>query len=607
MTNPGARILALGAIALVGLVVIFIRVVYLASAGGSLSSRDDAPVRGTIQDRRGLVLASTEEASTIAVAPREVIDSEFTAASLSRWIHLPKRELLEKIEAGETRLHVPLARQVDNYLADRVMELRLPGVHRTREFRRVYPYGELAANLLGFTGRDATNALAGVELAYNRVLVSTPTRGSTIVHLSLDALIQHSLETELDRGLRESRSKRAVGIVMKVKSGEIAAMAVRPTFDPNRYWDSQPFARNNWAIRFNYEPGSTVKVFMAAMLLNERRIDPTEHFLCRGSIAFGDTVVHCKTRNQIHAHGSLTLRDILRRSCNVGIIAAMQRLPPAKVHEYMEGLGFGRRTELFPEAGLETTGYLPQLSAWVPSSKFYVPIGQSFSVTPLQLLRAGASLANGGRLMRPFVVQRVTDESGHPMQEAESQSLPNPFRPEVNQAIVEMMRAVVESGTGAGAAVRGIRVAGKTGTGQKATAAGYVDRYVASFLGFFPAEQPEYAMLILFDEPAGHAGGGSLAAPVFGRVLESIRPVIDRGVRTVHVDELRLTPQKQAAAGERDTMPELRGLTARESLELLPAGIDVRLFGSGTVFRQSPPAGTPLGSVAAVQLYLDTH
>ena len=601
------RMLVLGTLAALGLLVILVRISMLTFAGGSAEVPEDSPARGAIRDRRGVALALTEEASTIAVAPGEVIDSEFTATRLERWIGIPRRDIVERIEANSGRLHVPLARQVDNYVADRIMELRLPGVHRTREFRRVYPFGTLASNLVGFTGREATSALGGLELAYNRVLVSSAARGAIVLHLSIDALIQKHLEEELQRGMSESGSKRAVGIVMRVRSGEVLAMAVRPTYDPNSYWLSKPFQRTNWAVRFNYEPGSTIKVFMAAMLLNEGLVDPRERFLCRGSIAFGETVVHCKTRNQVHAHGYLNLRDILRRSCNVGIITAMQRLPPQKIHAYLDRLGFGHRTEVFPDAGIETAGYLPPIASWVPSSRYYVPIGQSFSVTPMQLLRAGSSLANGGRLVNPYVAMRVTDELGEPFQKAETQETANPFRPEVNAAVLDMMRSVVESGTGGGANVRGLPVAGKTGTGQKATAAGYVDRYVASFIGFFPAARPEYGMVILFDEPAGHAGGGSLAAPVFGRLLTAIRPIIDSGVRTVDLKDLRLAPVPGAKTASGDVMPDVRGLSARAAIQSLPPGTDVRLFGSGAVFRQSPLPGTALTPGTRIQLYLDPN
>lgn len=590
------------------LLVALVRVGYLATQETPGANRTEGVLRGIIKDRRGVSLAITEEASTIAVSPPEVIDNDFTARRLEKLIGIPRQEIIERVEAHPKRLHVPLVRQLDNYVADRVMELRLPGVHRTREFRRLYPFGALAANLVGFTGRDAGNALSGLELAYNEDLVGRAAVGSgPSLQLTIDALIQRKLEEELQKGLADSQAKRAVGIVMRVTTGEVLAMAVRPSYDPNRYWEARPFNRTNWAARFNYEPGSTVKVFMAGMLLNEGLVKPGEHFNCNGSVSFGDTVVHCKYRNQVRAHGSLNMRDILRKSCNVGIITAMQRLPPDRIHAYLQRLGFGTRTEMFPDSGIETAGYLPAIQSWVPSSRYYVPIGQSFSVTPLQLIRAGASLVNGGSLVRPYVVSNVTDGTGRVLSRTKPEKMENPFRPEINAAVLDMMRSVVERGTGAGARVPGIHVAGKTGTGQKATAAGYVDRYVASFMGFFPSEKPEYAMLILFDEPRGHAGGGSLAAPVFGRVLAAIRPLIDRGVRKVQLSDLKLAPLEKKSPDTSGRMPDLRGASAREALERLPLGSDVRVFGSGYVFRQSPAPGAALVPGQRVQLFLDTN
>jgi len=566
-------------------------------------------IRGAILDRRGMALALTEEASIIAASPREIIDPDFTARHLAPYLQEDPARLAERFRKREKSAYLALKRQVDNYIAERIMELKLPGIHREREYKRVYPSGTLAGNLLGFVGRDHNRALAGLERIFHKRLSVSENDGERrgpSLYLTIDSLLQHRLDRELGLAFQESGSRRATGILMNVRTGEILAISNFPNYDPNEYYKTRPFQRRNWALRFHYEPGSTVKIFMAAMLLQENAVRPDETFLCEGSIEFGEAAVHCKARNRIIKHGRLNLAGILERSCNVGTIKAMKRISRRKLHEYMSALGFGRKTGVLPRG--ETSAYFPGLNVMTLSSRYYMPIGQSFSVTPIQLLRAASSIANGGSLFKPLLVRKFVSARGRVLERSEIERSRNPFSPGVNARVLRLMQGVVRNGTGRGAYLRSMPAAGKTGTGQKATAAGYIDKYTASFLGFFPRDRPRYGMLILFDEPRGHAGGGSLAAPVFRKTLQSILPIIDPEVKTVGPGLLRPLPSP-ATGTNPGSLRDFRGLSAREALGIASRiyNLPVRLYGSGYVFRQFPPPGTDPRKIKILKLYLDDY
>ncbi len=583
--------------------------VFLLSQATEESADTQTVVRGPIEDRHGITLAVTEEASTIAIAPAEIYDTGLTAELLGKNLGARSEELLQKIYEGKNRKYFYIKRQVDNLTADQIIDLKLPGVYREREHRRYYPGGSLASNLLGFMGREQGRALEGLERDFNQALLQNsldhPYNGA-VLQLTLDSLIQHKLEQELSAAFTASGSKRAVGILMNIQTGEVLAMASLPNYDPNEYYRYTSFQRGNWSIRLNYEPGSTVKVFMAAILLAKKAVHPRKRFLCEGEIHFGESVIRCRYQNKIVRHGYLTLSEIIKHSCNVGIIKAMSKIKRSDMHEAMRRLGFGRETYVLPAGSGETVGYLPGKKHLVPSSMYYIPIGQGFNVTPIQLLRAGASIANGGRLVQPFVVRRLLSfDKKSTLMEWERNWERNPFPESVNRAVRKIMRHVVKSGTGAAANVEGIGVFGKTGTGEKSSAKGYLDKYVVSFIGFFPQKAPRYGALILFDEPKGHQSGGNLAAPVFKKFVRSVLPYLTPDSSKVKLTKLSPLPS-QPLKIESQRLHDFRGLAARNALQLLTKHykVEVKLKGSGYVYAQEPASGTNMKDVKNVTLYL---
>lgn len=584
------------------------RILWLSLSGpdDAVAERDNV-IRGPILDRRGISLARTEEASAIAIAPAELIDSEFAAQNLARYLAITPEEILKKIYQSNNRKYFYLKRQVDNFTADRIMDLKIPGIHREYEFKRLYPAGTVAGNLLGFVGRDPGVALAGLERSYHEILgrAEIGDRRGPSLYLTIDSLIQSRLEKEMRAAFESSGAKGATGIFMDLETGEVLAMASFPELNPNEYQTSKIESRENLGIRMAYEPGSTVKIFMAATLLKNNAVKPNEKFFCNGEYKVGNVTVRCRVHGKMFAHGEVTLSDIITKSCNVGIIQAMNRIPPEKLYADLKALGFGVRTDIVPPGSGEAPGYLPELADWVPASRIYFPIGQGFSVSPIQLLRAAGSIANGGALLRPALARQAVAQNGHVWYEHKIIRERNPYEPAVNREVVRYMRRVVAEGTARAASLEDIAIAGKTGTGQKSSARGYEEKYVASFLGFFPAQNPRYGGLIVFDD-AGEESGGSLAAPVFARFVQSILPVLRESSQTIKVPELapladpsrNFDPQK---------IGDFSGLSAREARYLASRvyGIPVELHGSGYVRSQEPPAGAPNQNVRKIKLFLE--
>ena len=411
---------------------------------------------------------------------------------------------------------------------------------------------------------------------------------------------------------------------MDVNSGAILALANFPNFDLNQYHKSRPEERGNWALRLNYEPGSTVKIFMVAMLLNEKAITDQERILCNGHIKLYDTIISCKRGGKVIKHGRVNLAEILEKSCNVGIIKAMQRIPKEKLYNYMKQLGFGEKTKVFPQGVGETMGYFPDLARWVSATSYYLPIGQSFSVTPIQLLRAGASMVNGGKLFKPFVAWKVLDpENNNVVNQHQFASKKSPFTKSVRKKVQKMMEKVVQRGTGVKARTKSIPVMGKTGTGEKSSAQGYTGSHVMSFLGFFPVENPRYATIILFDEPQDEQAGSSLAALALANFINSVSSELLSRSPKIEIQDMETfrDPKRIVAKGAlqkkvllerilvQKVLPDLRNLSAKEVINLFNEAeveieLKIELHGHGYVYKQNPPHGTKLRNTPRLDIYL---
>jgi cell division protein FtsI (penicillin-binding protein 3) len=503
------------------------------------------PKRGTIFDRMGRELAVSLDVDSVYGIPSKIDNPRELAQRLSRILREDPRRIERKL-AGDKHF-VWLSRKVDPAKAARVKELDSEEVRLRSETRRFYPKKALAGPLLGFTGMD-NEGLEGLERAYDKMLrgasgwvlaekdamgrmvfpggpgfqFKMPKPGNDLI-LTLDEVIQHIAEKELDAALAKSHAKGGVCIVMNPQTGEVLALSVRsnghgrPAFNPNEPQHYKPAEWRNRAVTDTFEPGSIFKPFLAAAALEERVAHPLERFDCSaGKIQLADRVI-----KDAHEHGVLTFADVIAQSSNVGTIKVALRLGKDRFYKYITAFGFGKKT------GVDLPGEIPGLlkdsRLWSGVSIGAVAIGQEIGVTPLQMAAAYCALANGGTLMRPYIVSEIVDRGGGPGKKFKPQPVGRVVSEETCAKVNTMLRRVVDLGTGQQAKPAGFTAAGKTGTAQKIDqrTGGYSKKdYVSSFVGFAPAGAPRLVIVVMVDTPEGAIYGGTVAAPVFRAVAE---------------------------------------------------------------------------------------
>lgn len=503
--------------------------------------------RGRITDRRGQTLAMDLAVKDVWIDPTRIQadgHGEFIAAHLARILQIDPAFILQRI-AREGREYEPIKRRVHQDVANEVARLPFRGVHFDDVMTRYYAQGSLMCHVLGFTNMEGVGS-AGVEQRYNsllrgipgyrvserdgrrsemyhrRQLDIAPRRGSDI-QLTLDQNLQYLLESELDKGLEQFGGQAAWGIMMRVRTGEILAMASRPAYDLNAFRESSLEQRRNRAISYNYEPGSTFKVAVIAAAFNEGLIAPSDIIDCENG------VWHFRGRplRDYRPHGRLTVADVLQKSSNIGSAKIALMMSEARLEKYLREFGFGRSTGI--DLPGEEGGILASRSQWSGISVTRIAMGHEVAVTALQLLNSVNAIANNGYLMQPYVVKRITDQDGQLIREGEPRVLSRPIREDTARLMSELMARVTdEGGTARAARMDGYRVAGKTGTAQKPVPGGYSDRLnIASFVGFLPAENPEISMVIVVDEPWPIRTGGAVAAPIFKAVAEQAVRYLD--------------------------------------------------------------------------------
>ena len=485
------------------------------------------PLRGEITDRSGELLALSVDVDSVAASPRRIRDSAVAAARLAPILRLRAREIAKRLTPH--RSFVWIKRWVTPDEAERVRRLDLEGVDLPTERRRLYPNGGLAAAYLGFAGRDEVG-LSGVELAYDRALRGAPSaipalrdgRGRKLVAwggdtdlrhgarlvLSLDARLQHLAERALDRAIAKTGARSGTVVALNPWNGDLLAVAERPGFDPNRFWTEAPRRFRARAFTDPFEPGSTLKPFVLARAFEAGVVDPETRIDCEnGAWSVADRVIH-----DWQPHGILSAGQVLTQSSNVGAAKIAERLGSVRLVEGLRRFGFGVRTGSgFPG---EAAGVLPELRPQQTVERSTLAFGQGMTATAIQLALAGATLANGGYHVWPRPVLRIEGPEGRvewPTGRGE-----RVLAERVAAQVLGLLHQAVEHGTGRRARVAGVPVAGKTGTAQKVVDGRYApDRFVASFLGFFPAEWPQVVCVVVLDEPRHPHTGGGAAAPVF--------------------------------------------------------------------------------------------
>ena len=493
--------------------------------------------RGRILDRSGVPLAITLDARDIYANPELVTDVDVEAEQIARILGLKPKDVRSALATDGTFAYV--ARQVDLDDAQRVEDLHLAGIDSISAPKRYYPAGVLASQVLGFVGIDGTG-LAGLEEQFEIELAGTagerkievapngqpiaqgidaetvPDDGVSL-RTTIDRDIQFQTQQALSRAVRDNGAKAGTVIVMDPRTGDILAMASFPSFDPNRFADTDPDRWRNRAVTDAFEPGSVNKIITAAAALESGTVSLTQRFQVPASMQVDEYTIH---DSHPHPVQTMMLSDIVAQSSNIGIAKVAGVMGKATLASYMNRFGFGRTTGLgFPA---ESDGIVPALEDWSDASLATIAYGQGISVTPLQMASVYATIANGGVWVQPRLVDGTVDEAGNftPAPPSPSHRV---IRDQTAATLTEMLAYVVDGGTGASAQIPWYQVAGKTGTALKPSPNGgyYSDRYVASFIGFLPAGRPRVIVAAILDEPAT-VYGGIAAAPLFQQVARYV-------------------------------------------------------------------------------------
>lgn len=639
------------------------------------------PVRGEIRDRKGVSLALSLRVESLYARPATFYPdyqgsrggtprhwgepdraaAEAVANRLAPVLGRSKRQILELLLRKTP--FVWIERQMTPDRAAAVRALGLEGIGLMTESRRFYPRGSLACQVIGFTNIDGVGQL-GVERAYEAFLAGRPGKvvalrdamrrplmldenyqeipvnGSTL-QLTLDATIQHIVEEALAEAVRQHRPQTAYAVVVEPDTGDILAMAGTPTFDPNhpvspRFRNrseseftpeeraafqqelaQQRAARKVHPVEDAYEPGSTMKIFTAAIALEERKVHLGEPISCEGGRwSFSRDL----TITDTHRNGVLSFEEVLWHSSNVGAAKIGLRLDPVVHHQYLRKFGFGESTGLgFPG---ETAGRLPPPDRWSRTTQPTLCYGYGLSTSPLQILMAGCALANGGRLLEPHLIKRIYNDQGVLLKETQPKVRAQVLSEETSNLMREALKGVITSGTARKAQLEGVEAFGKTGTARKLIDGKYDPRrHYASFMGFFPADKPRYGVLVMLDEPVGGLTGGDVAAPVFKQIGDAILRYEAAGGQQVEPD-LKLTLRDWPASEtdealihvEQGKVPKVVGLSLKAAVQrVILAGGLPRVEDIGPrderpyrVEAQVPEEGSPLPPDRIVRLRVRT-
>ena len=584
------------------------------------------PKRGVIYDRKENELAVSIEVDSVYADPNKILDVGKTVKDLASILQIDRNELREKLKSRKSFEWVQ--RKISPKESSEIKSLRLPGIYLLKENRRFYPNAQLAAHVIGFVGLDS-KGLEGIEFQYDALLngknhtwmMSRDARGRELVlggpplekedHyrnvvLTLDKHIQHVVETELSRAVQKWGAQGGMAIAMEPATGKILAMASCPLFNPNQFYQYRAKSWRNRAVSDTFEPGSLFKAFLAAAALEEKVVRPSDSFYCEnGSYKVYDRTIHDQTK-----HGWLTFQQVIKYSSNIGASKVGERVGKGRFYQYICTFGFGEKTKV----GLpgEGKGIVHHPRYWPPIVLDTISFGQGIAVTGIQLVTALASFGNGGVLMKPFIVERITNEKGETVQSSQPEAVRRVISEETARKLSALLKTTTEKGgTGEGAVPAGYEVAGKTGTAQKVESLSgeySEDRHHCGFMGFAPVEDPKIALLIVIDEPQGNSTGGAVAAPVFKAVMEKVLPYLNvhpKGTlmvkdtsdpssrREVPGTEPLINRVKVGEGVEKMMMPDLTGLPKRKALSRVEGrGLIIKVSGNGRVMEQIPKAGS---------------
>lgn len=591
-----------------------------------------SPKRGEIVDRNNNVIATNESVYSISVINSQVKEPEKVSKILSEKLELNYDNVLKKVNKKVALERIKT--KVDKNIADEIRNLNLDGVMIDEDIKRVYPNNNMASQVIGFVGKD-NQGIVGLEAKYDeylegkqgKILTETdargvefnnskqervsPTNGYTLV-TSLDINMQKYAEQALEKVVEAKGAKRGSIILMNPQNGEIYAMANKPDFDLNEpfvinnedlksNWDNMSEKEKNdalnqmwrnFSINDTYEPGSTFKVMTSAMGLEEGIVTPDTHFNCTGGKTVAGRYIKCWRSPR--SHGIQTFTQGVQNSCNPVFMEIGEKLGVQKFYEYMDIFGFNEKTGV--DLPGEAIGIMHKEEKVGPVELATMSFGQSFQITPLQLLRAISSVINGGELITPHFGIKIVDENGNVVEELKYEKGERTISKETSEQMKSILESVVAEGTGNKTYIPGFRIGGKTATSEKLPRKS--GKYIASFSAFSPAENPQVIALVLVDEPQGVYYGGQVAGPVMKELLENVLPYL--GIEPEYTEEeLKMEETREI------TVPNLIDMTIDDAKKLLTEQeINFEVDGSGNTIRtQFPPSNEIINYDEKIILY----
>lgn len=577
--------------------------------------------RGLIVDRNGEVLATNITTVSLVVVPGQIDDAEAVARDLSDILGTDYQDMLKHVTKSTSieRVH-PEGRGLDYETAEAIDALGYDGVYLLKESKRYYPYDTVLSHVLGYVGID-NQGLSGIELYYDEYLTGAdgaikyfsdgkgnkleltevyeaPTSGITL-QLTIDINLQLAIENELDNAMSKYNPEQGLIIAMDPDTGEILAMASRPTFNSNHYQDyTTEVINRNLPIWMTYEPGSTFKIITLSAALEEQTINLFEDtFTDSGAIHVDGATIHCWKSG---GHGTQTMLEVVENSCNPGFVRIGETLGTETLMSYIDAYGFGDKTEI--DLNGESSGILFDIDQMGPVELATTSFGQGISVTPIQQVRAVSAAINGGKLYTPYIVGAFLEsETNSLIEKIEPEMTDQVIREETSSLVRYALESVVANGSGKNAYIENYRVGGKTGTAQKVENGAYLDgNYILSFMGFLPADDPEIVVYVAIDNPKGVTQyGGVVSAPIARNVMLSA------------IDILNIEPSREGMAKEYtwldkkySVLPNVVGMSKEEATKTLK-NYKVEYSGSGeNIIYMSPRAGYYVAEGETIMLML---
>ena len=618
-----------------------------------------SPRRGTIYDRNMTALAVSATVETVFISPYEIVDEQeaMIADFLSETLSVNRSEIVERMGRKQSKYQI-IKKKVDRTVTDKIRQFiednEIVGIHLEEDTKRLYPYGSLASNVIGFTNSESVG-IYGVESYYEnylkgssgKIVTAQNAKGKdmpfeyesyigaengTNVVLTIDWQVQSFLEKHLETALKDTNAKnRVLGIIMDVNTGDILAMSTKPDYDLNNPYDLdeemqllydeycsemienedgtktlpteeqkntfyKDLVEGRWknkAITELYEPGSTFKIITSAMALEEdlSMTDPSYQFNCTGHKYVGGYRVHC---HKTSGHGLENFEQGLQNSCNPVFMELAEAIGRQDFYKYFEAYGFTNKTGI-DLAGEVSSIYHSDFDGFNETELAVYSFGQTFKITPLSLIRAVSAVANGGNLMKPRVVKALVDDDGNKIKEFEPEIVRQVNSDETSKTIMQYLENGITIGSTKNAYVKGYSVGAKTGTSQKRDMEG--NNYVASCVAFAPADDPEIAILIAIDEPVGNYYGGTIAAPVVSAVLSEVLPYLN----------IETSTDENAESGESIPVADYTGLAVSSAKNSIHnAALTARVEGDGeVVIDQFPRYPAKLREGGVVVLYTE--